>query len=632
MAWIRPFALCIALLGLLTFVSCGTNTSAPDLRPEKSGGLPDIFKLDAVRGVSDAGQLTRLGKDYLPPYIHNGTVDGDDVFLDSSLGDGNEHTAWAVYRFEGLTGKRPQDLNIFADVGGLEQQYYVGLANYSTGSWEWFGPSSLPEFQIDLHENYSRYVTALGNMYFLVICDGGDQVTQHSGVLSYIDGGDELPGVPTNLTASDGTYTDKVRVEWTAGEGATSYEVYRRPYANDGEWTLLGTTEHTTFDDTTAVAGQTYAYKARSHNNAGYSGYSNANTGYRNTEQDACPGEVSASDGTYTDHVHVTWSGHQGSTYNVYRIPAGGNDLTLIGTTENLEFDDTNATAGQLYYYKVVLDGHDCFGADSGYTAAQQDFCPSETSASDGTYADKVRVEWSGVSGHTYDVYRHLQNGGDWSLLGSSDSLAYEDTTAEPGVTYYFKVVLHGHDCYSADSGFRATQQQDACPSEAQASDGTYSDHVLVTWSGVAGHTYNIYRIPAGGNDLTLIGTTDGLEFSDTSADVGVTYYYKVVLDGHDCFSADSGFRSANADACPSEAAASDGTYADKVHVEWAGVAGHTYNIYRHPQNGGDWSLLGSTQELSYDDATAEPGVTYYFKAVLDGHDCYSGDSGFRGQ
>ena len=40
----------------------------------------------------------------------------------------NLYGTWAVYRFEGLTGKRPQTLNTLGSVGGLEQQYYIGIA------------------------------------------------------------------------------------------------------------------------------------------------------------------------------------------------------------------------------------------------------------------------------------------------------------------------------------------------------------------------------------------------------------------------------------------------------------------------------------------------------------------------
>jgi len=35
------------------------------------------------------------------------------------------------------------------------------------------------------------------------------------------------PSVPTGVSATNGTYADRVRVTWTAPSGATYYQVYR---------------------------------------------------------------------------------------------------------------------------------------------------------------------------------------------------------------------------------------------------------------------------------------------------------------------------------------------------------------------------------------------------------------------
>jgi fibronectin type 3 domain-containing protein len=89
----------------------------------------------------------------------------------------------------------------------------------------------------------------------------------------------KLPA-PTNLQASDGTYTDKVRVTWTASSGATSYKVYRAASAA-GTKTLLGSPTGTAFNDTTATPGVTYYYWVRAYKGANYSNYSTYNTGRR---------------------------------------------------------------------------------------------------------------------------------------------------------------------------------------------------------------------------------------------------------------------------------------------------------------------------------------------------------------
>lgn len=89
----------------------------------------------------------------------------------------------------------------------------------------------------------------------------------------------EVPSAPTNVQASDGAYTDRVRVAWTASSGASSYEVYRA--TTTGDTGKLGTTTNTTYDDASAVVDTTYRYWVKACNSAGCSGFSNPDTGYR---------------------------------------------------------------------------------------------------------------------------------------------------------------------------------------------------------------------------------------------------------------------------------------------------------------------------------------------------------------
>jgi fibronectin type 3 domain-containing protein len=103
-----------------------------------------------------------------------------------------------------------------------------------------------------------------------------------SGFSAYNKGyrSDGRPSAPTNVSASDGTYLDKVQVTWTASPWATSYTVYRAT-SKWGTKTVLGTTPGTTYDDTTASAGKTYYYYIMASNSIGTSDLSTYNTGYR---------------------------------------------------------------------------------------------------------------------------------------------------------------------------------------------------------------------------------------------------------------------------------------------------------------------------------------------------------------
>jgi len=100
---------------------------------------------------------------------------------------------------------------------------------------------------------------------------------------------DENKNPPTNVSASEGTYTDKVQITWDtvcSVTGDTYYHVYRSD-SEEGAKTALGADwqTSTSYNDTTATVGTTYYYwvKAKtqdSNGNYGETPYSSADTGW----------------------------------------------------------------------------------------------------------------------------------------------------------------------------------------------------------------------------------------------------------------------------------------------------------------------------------------------------------------
>ncbi|TAM48535.1 MAG: PKD domain-containing protein [Acidobacteria bacterium] len=89
-----------------------------------------------------------------------------------------------------------------------------------------------------------------------------------------------VPAAPTGVSASDGAYSDRVRVSWNASAGADSYQVWRNTVNDASTAAYLGTLTATLLDDTTASRGVTYFYWVRAHNGAGWSAYSAPDTGF----------------------------------------------------------------------------------------------------------------------------------------------------------------------------------------------------------------------------------------------------------------------------------------------------------------------------------------------------------------
>jgi hypothetical protein len=140
-----------------------------------------------------------------------------------------------------------------------------------------------------------------------------------------IDGHKPVPEPATNVQASDGTYTDKVQITWTASSGATSYEVWRNTVNDPGTAAQISpSVSGTLYDDTAAFPGTTYYYWVLAIDSYGTeSNFSAPDTGYPK--------------GVIPTIVRTT--------------PSGGNFNVPINTTISIQFSasmDTSKGSVQL--------------------------------------------------------------------------------------------------------------------------------------------------------------------------------------------------------------------------------------------------------------------------------------------
>lgn len=154
-----------------------------------------------------------------------------------------------------------------------------------------------------------------------------------------------LPAAPTGVSATDGTYTDKVVVTWTKSTGATGYQVYRdgtglgwigdtNVYNDTGATAgtiTAGTADATDGDSASYVTltlsgesannGTTHTYKVKAKNATGESADSSTNTGYRGVGSLTYQWQRSAadSDADYSNIIGATTD-----PYNDTSAPSGG--------------------------------------------------------------------------------------------------------------------------------------------------------------------------------------------------------------------------------------------------------------------------------------------------------------------
>ncbi len=475
-------------------------------------------------------------------------------------------------------------------------------------------------------------VTAIpGKSYYYQVQAATDAADSRASAYSVADEGWRLLSPPTAVAASE-SFTDRVRVTWTAPAGASYYQVLRGQAAGGGKSALSAWVSGTSFDDTNVLSGIRYYYAvvaAIDVNGLRPSSQSSEDTGWRAL---LAPAAVTASDGTYLDRVSVDWTPvAEAGFYRVFRSTSSTGTKTALGMWQSeTNFADTAATPGVTYYY-WVQSAVDVSGTGSGlfspYNDGWRSLSGTFVTASDDTFSDKVYVTWPSLEGATYyRVYRALQPEGEWLALGSWQSATnYSDTAAQPGTSYWYTV--QGATSSSGarpgpqglpDAGRRAL----APPANLVATDGTFRDRVALSWAASVNATY--YRLSrgtvAGGPKDVLTGWLSVTNFNDFAAVPGVTFYYSVqsALDEEglqpSAWSAENdGWRALFA---PTPVEASDDLRSDGVMVAWGVTAGAShYRVYRMTTSNAvtRTALSGWIAETNYLDTTATAGVIYYY-------------------
>ena len=469
---------------------------------------------------------------------------------------------------------------------------------------------------------------------------------------SWSDKGDSGTGhralaAPTGLTATDGTSVDEVVLSWDAVTGADGYRVYRSE-SESGTFTELANPVAPAFGDTTAEPGKRYYYEvaARADSSASWSARSAVEPGYRGL---AAPTGLTASDGASTSEVALNWDSVTGADgYRIYRSESASGTFTELAAPGAASYDDTAATPGFLYHYKVAARS-DSSASTGLMSAAEQGYrklaVPTGLTASDGAYTAHVRLTWNAVTGaDSYSLSRARTAGGPFSDLASGIQSPYEDTSAAPGLWYHYKVRAHADSSASssdesaAEQGFRKL----AAPTGVAAGDGTHTDRIEVSWNSVTGaDRYHLYRSLTDTMPATTLAETTAASYSDAAVTAGATYRYwvKALADDtssqSDASTAETGYRKLLP---PTEVAASDGTYGDRVQITWEATAGaDRYYVYRSPSAGGTYvKLSGEATGTLFEDTGVPDWKDYYYKVAAHADssastsDLSAMDSGYR--
>ena len=454
-----------------------------------------------------------------------------------------------------------------------------------------------------------------------------------------------IPNPPSGVSASNGTYTHRVEVTWNASPGATYYEIYRSVLLYGG-FTKVGGSVTTSGSDYSGEPGRDYYYRVAACNSEGCSTYlsSYSDTGYRRIKT---PTGVQASDGTFQDKVHVTWTESTDSTrYLVYRAESLGGDKTKIGSGYDPIYDDDDPglVVGNNYFYWVRACNEyweRCSyysDYDMGYRQTPPP-APANVQASDGAFANRVSVTWDPAPRTaSYTVYRGTNSQGYSDQYAGITTNSFQDYSAVPGSTYFYWVRAKntaGYGSFSTyDTGYRQTPPP--APVNLQASDGTSGALVTVTWSpGGSPSDVDYYKLERGTQQGTGYGRIGGdipLPYHyDAGAGVGIYSYRVQACNVAGCggySNVDTGYR-LTAPSAPTNVQASDGTYPGGVQVTWTASDGAvSYQVYRHSTDDPEQSdQVGITSNTTFVDDDPPGCLTSYYWVVASNSAGWSGFS-----
>ncbi|MCD4734591.1 MAG: hypothetical protein K8R53_00980, partial [Bacteroidales bacterium] len=470
------------------------------------------------------------------------------------------------------------------------------------------------------------------------------------------------PGTPQSVTASDGTYGDKIVIDWNSPAGANDtlyFRVYRNITNNPNTAQELGIVWNTNTaywdTDTLALDGTDYYYWVRaSYNFLGVNPgtFSSYNIGWKYLGP---PTNVQASDGLYDDRIKITWDPPEGGThFKVWR-----DTTTNINTAIPLStywssvtgFTDYAVSPGQTYIYWVkAARGVTGTKASPNYSSYNSGWAalmdPPVVTATDGDFTTHIDITWTTVPGATH------------YMLFYSD--VNDPATATPSTgwitgTYKYHAPTRGEYHYywakaatsivgsmatgfsEVDSGWRKLETVQ----NVNARDGESADHIRVTWNNQSwADYYMVYRstINSGfSNAIPITGWIDLLEFNDSLAPAPQDCWYWVLCANNPEIPSDQGsFNLGWRKLDEPVVDASDGLYGNRVNITWDPVPGaNSYRVFRGPGYSPtitdtltNWS---STLNFNYNDYTAVQGQNYYYlvKGAYNNYGSKPGDEGY---
>lgn len=476
---------------------------------------------------------------------------------------------------------------------------------------------------------------------------------------------------PTNLSVSDGLYSDGVTISWDAVDGASYYAIYRAE-SSGGTYEEIGSVAAPTvmtYNTTSSPEGYYlvpdthYFYKVGAADSVYQVGLlSNYDEGWA-TSGPIIPADPSGLTGIFdgTSTVTLEWNDNSNneSGFIIYRWTDGGSPAELQRVEENIStYSDGSVLAYSEYSYYVTAYTATGESGETNTMTVSTYTPPSGLTASKGASQDTITVTWDADTIYnSYNLYRASEESGPYTFHINRTTAEYDYTGLAAGSQRYFKVSgIVGS--YPSDytetpmsepvlgTTISATMPDDfeiqfqytnfITPDNNKAvimdTSGTGTKAKNLDDTSLASFTYSLSEF----ENLYDLCLANDLFRSNWSPDTGQTYYeefiitansatYEVpspgMLDGDEETSVASMgdvWYEMVRPATPTGVSASSGTYPGTIDLDWDNAErAAEYEIYESSNEILNYHLL-TTVTSSYADLTGVSGTKYYKVKAVD--------------
>ena len=233
----------------------------------------------------------------------------------------------------------------------------------------------------------------------------------------------------------------------------------------------------------------------------------------------------------------------------------------------------------------------------------------------------KTLVSWDAVEGAAeYEIFRSTAKTGKYTSVDTVSETSYLDEAAKAGVSYYYYVVAISADGAESEKSNIKSRTCDLAQPEITAVNVASTGKVKISWKAVSGAVeYKVYRSATENGTYKLVKTTTATSYTNTSAEAGETWYYKVkaIADNTNANSAFSNVVSGICKLARPVVTAANVASTGKIKLSWKEIEGaQGYAILRADEKDGEYTEVKVTDDTAWTDKSVESNSKYYYKVI----------------